>query len=140
VFQDLAWAERGIQALQRHAFPSESLTILALDTAEASALIQRVTGGDPSTIEVRGLGRVAVRGPLEDALQGGDRDLDRIGLVRAMKRVGFQEHDGAIFETLVSRGGVLVAIRNEPRAADALAVLHNYGGGNAAIGAWTGRV
>jgi hypothetical protein len=35
---------------------------------------------------------------------------------------------------------VLVAVRNEPRAADALAKLHAYGGGNAAIGAWTGRV
>ena len=38
------------------------------------------------------------------------------------------------------RGGVLVAIKSEPRAADALAILHSYGGGNAAIGAWTGRV
>jgi len=28
----------------------------------------------------------------------------------------------------------------EDRAADALAVLFSYGGGNAAIGAWTGRV
>jgi hypothetical protein len=35
---------------------------------------------------------------------------------------------------------VLVAIHSEPRAADALAVLHSYGAGNAAIGAWTGRV
>ena len=40
----------------------------------------------------------------------------------------------------VWRGGVLVAIHSEPRAADALAVLHSYGGGNAAIGAWSGRV
>ena len=57
-----------------------------------------------------------------------------------MRRVGFQAHDGRIFETLTGRGGVLVAIRTEPRAADALAILHSYGGGNAAIGAWTGRV
>jgi hypothetical protein len=57
-----------------------------------------------------------------------------------MRRVGFQPHDGRIFETLVGRGGVLVAIRSEPRAADALAIMHSYGGGNAAIGAWTGRV
>jgi hypothetical protein len=35
---------------------------------------------------------------------------------------------------------VLVAVHNEPRAADALARLHAYGAGNAAIGAWTGRV
>ena len=57
-----------------------------------------------------------------------------------MRRVGFQAHDGRIFETLTARGGVLVAIHSEPRAADALALLHSYGGGNAAIGAWTGRV
>ena len=57
-----------------------------------------------------------------------------------MRRVGFQAHDGRIFEALTGRGGVLVAIQSEPRAADALAILHSYGGGNAAIGAWTGRV
>ena len=57
-----------------------------------------------------------------------------------MRRVGFQSHDGRIFETLTGRGGILVAIRSEPRAADALALLHSYGGGNPAIGAWTGRV
>ena len=38
------------------------------------------------------------------------------------------------------RGGVLVGVSGEARAADALATLHAYGGGNAAIGAWTGRV
>jgi hypothetical protein len=35
---------------------------------------------------------------------------------------------------------VLVAIASDARAADALAVLHSFGGGNAAIGAWAGRV
>jgi hypothetical protein len=34
----------------------------------------------------------------------------------------------------------MIAIQGDPRAADALAILHSYGGGNAAIGAWTGRV
>ena len=38
-----------------------------------------------------------------------------------MRRVGFQAHDGRIFETLTGRGGILVAIHSEPRAADALA-------------------
>ena len=61
-------------------------------------------------------------------------------LTGTMRRVGFQAHDGRIFETLAARGGILVAIRGEPRAADALAILHSYGGGNAAIGAWAGRV
>ena len=41
-----------------------------------------------------------------------------------MRRVGFQAHDGRIFEVLTARGGVLVAIHSEPRAADALAILH----------------
>jgi len=31
-------------------------------------------------------------------------------------------------------------VHSEPRAADALAVMFAYGGGNAAIGAWVGRV
>ena len=80
------------------------------------------------------------RGRLVDALQGAARDLGALGIAATMRRVGFQPHDGRIFETLVLRGGVLVAIRSEPRAADALAILHSYGGGNAAIGAWAGRV
>ena len=80
------------------------------------------------------------RGPLVNALQGPQRDLPKLGVTATMRRVGFQPHDGRIFETLTARGGILVAIHSEPRAADALAVLHSYGGGNAAIGAWTGRV
>ena len=80
------------------------------------------------------------RGPIVAALQGSARDLAKLGIAGTMRRVGFQPHDGRIFEALTSRGGVLVAILNEPRAADALAILLSYGGGNAAIGAWTGRV
>jgi hypothetical protein len=66
--------------------------------------------------------------------------LSKLGLSGTLRRVGFQAHDGRIFETLTARGGVLVSVHSEPRAADALAVMHSYGGGNAAIGAWTGRV
>ncbi len=86
------------------------------------------------------LGAVVTSGPLVEALDGASRDLVRVGLAAALKRVGFQAHDGQIFETLVGKGGVLVAIKGEPRAADALAVLHSFGGANAAIGAWTGRL
>ena len=80
------------------------------------------------------------RGRLLDALQGPSRDLGKLGIAVTMRRVGFQPHDGRIFESLVGRGGVMVAIRSDPRAADALAIMHSYGGGNAAIGAWAGRV
>jgi hypothetical protein len=139
VFQDVVWAERALEALKRHAFPPESLTIVAKEAPEAVSLIERTLGA-PSRVELRHLGSAAAAGPLVDALQGGDRGLETVGLAATMKRVGFQAHDGQIFETLLARGGVLVAIRSEPRAADALGVLHSYGGGNAAIGAWTGRL
>ncbi|MDP6582991.1 MAG: hypothetical protein QF681_20305, partial [Vicinamibacterales bacterium] len=79
-------------------------------------------------------------GQLVGALQGTDAGLERTGVAATIGRAGFQAHDGFIYETLTARGGVLVAIDNESRAADALAILHSYGGGNAAIGAWTGRV
>jgi hypothetical protein len=140
VFQDALWARRGIEALLRNGFPPESLTILALDSPSTSQLIEDLLGGAASRLELKGVGAVGARGPLITALQGDDDGLTAAGLGGAMRRAGFQQHDGYIFETLTARGGVLVAIRSEPRAADALAALHAYGGGNAAIGAWTGRV
>jgi hypothetical protein len=140
VFQDVAWAQKGLDALKRAGFPAESLTIAAKESAEAAALIDRTLGGAAERIETGATGVLLARGPLIEALQGPGRELTKLGLAGTMRRVGFQAHDGQIFETLTARGGVLVAIRSEPRAADALAILHSYGGGNAAIGAWTGRV
>lgn len=140
VFQDVAWAEKGVNALIQAGFPVESLTILAKDAPDAAALINRIFGSAGERLDTAATGPVVVHGPLVDALQGPAHDLGRLGLVGTMRRVGFQTHDGRIFEALAARGGILVAIRSEPRAADALALLHSYGGGNAAIGAWTGRV
>jgi hypothetical protein len=140
VFQDVQWAERGIEALQRQGFEPESLSIVAVDSGETAALVARVMGTDGEVLDVKHLGPVRVSGPIVGALQGRDEGLGRLGIAVTMRRVGFQTHDGHIFETLAARGGILVAIRSEPRAADALATLHAYGGGNAAIGAWTGRV
>ena len=139
VFQDLAWAERGVDALLKHGLAPESLSILGKASPELSAFIERTIGA-PQTLEVHDLGPIVVRGPLLAALQGGDQGLAKTGIAGTMRRVGFQAHDGRIFHVLTGRGGVMVAIHSEPRAADALAVLHSYGGGNAAIGAWTGRV
>jgi hypothetical protein len=139
VFQDAVWADRGISALKQAGFPLDSLTVLAKEGPEAAALFERIYGG-ADRLELAALGAVLVRGPLIEALQGPDRDLSTRGLSGAMRRVGFQAHDGRIFEVLAGRGGVLVATRSESRASDALAILHSYGGGNAAIGAWTGRV
>ena len=140
VFQDALWARRGVEALLRNGFVPESLTILALDSRTTSQLIEDLLGPGPSRFELKALGVVSAKGPLIAALQGEDEGLTALGLGGAIGRAGFQQHDGYIFETLTGRGGVLVAIRSEPRAADALATLHAYGGGNAAIGAWTGRV
>jgi hypothetical protein len=140
VFQDVAWAEKGLKALTQAGFVPESLTVLAKESADIKTLLARALDATGDRIELPAVGAVIARGPLLDALQGPNRDLLKLGLAGTMRRVGFQAHDARIFEALAARGGVLVAIRNEPRAADALAILLSYGGGNAAIGAWSGRV
>jgi hypothetical protein len=116
------------------------LTIVAKQTPEAAALLEKSLGSPGSQLDIAGIGAVILHGPMVEALQGNARDLGKAGLAGTMRRVGFQAHDGRIFEALVARGGILVAVHSEPRAADALAVMFSYGGGNAAIGAWTGRV
>lgn len=139
VFQDIAWAEKGVEALRRQGIAVESLSILGKASPALSSFIERSLGA-PQPLEIHDLGPAMARGPLVAALQGSDQGLTKTGIAGTMRRVGFQAHDGRIFHVLTGRGGVLVAIHSEPRAADALAVLHSYGGGNAAIGAWTGRV
>jgi hypothetical protein len=140
VFQDAAWAAKALDALKQAGFPTEGLSVLAKDTPEAAALVEKTFGSAGDRLDLGAIGSVLAHGPLVAALQGSTRDLATLGLAGTMRRVGFQAHDGRIFETLTGRGGVLVAIRSEPRAADALALFHSYGGGNAAIGAWSGRV
>ena len=140
VFQDIKWAERGLEALASEGFNSESLSVIIQDTPESSALLRRLFGVEGGKLDIARIGPVVAHGPLVGALQGRALDLDRAGMAATMRRAGFQAHDGFIYETLTARGGVLVGVHNEPRAADALAVMFSYGGGNAAIGAWSGRV
>jgi hypothetical protein len=140
VFQDADWATKALDALRQAGFPAEGLTVIAKDTPAVAALVEKTFGSAGDRLELGTIGAVIARGPLVAALQGSARDLTTLGLAGTMRRVGFQAHDGRIFETLTGRGGVLVAIRSEPRAADALALFHSYGGGNAAIGAWSGRI
>jgi len=140
VFKDVQWAQKGIDALKKAGLATESLSIIAKEGPEVDALIVATLGASGEKIETAATGPLLVKGPLVAALQGPARDLAKLGLSGTLRRVGFQAHDGRIFETLTARGGVLVSVHSEPRAADALAVLHSYGGGNAAIGAWTGRV
>lgn len=140
VFQDLAWAERGIEALKKQGFESGALTVAGKPTPELVAAIERAVGGAPGRWELPGVGPVVAQGPLSAVLDGPAKDLGRTGLAAAMQRAGFQPHDGLIYETLVERGGVLVAVEDAPRATDALSVLLSYGAGNAAIGAWQKRL
>ncbi|MGH9142232.1 MAG: hypothetical protein ACRD2I_13960 [Vicinamibacterales bacterium] len=140
VFQDVSWASKGVTALLQAGLPPASLTIMAKDTPDVAALIEKTLGSPGSRLDITGVGPIVLLGPMVEAVQGRLHDLATAGLAGTMRRVGFQAHDCRIFEALVARGGVLVAVHSEPRAADALAVMFSYGGGNAAIGAWTGRV
>ena len=140
VFQDGQWARKGIDALRRAGLAAESISIIAKESPEVGALIDETLGTGAERIDTSATGPLLASGPLVAALQGPAHDLSKLGLSGTLRRVGFQAHDGRIFETLTARGGVLVSVHSEPRAADALAVMHSYGGGNAAIGAWTGRV
>jgi hypothetical protein len=140
VFQDVVWARRGLEALTSAGFVPASVTILGKESPEIGQLCEEVLGTAPERLELKRLGTVLAKGPLVNALQGDDRGLATEGLGGTMTRAGFQPHDGHIFETLTDRGGVLVSVRDERRAGDALAKMHSYGGANAAIGAWSGRV
>ena len=140
VFQDTSWATRGLEALRERGFEGETVSLLAKQTAEVDKLISQTFDVEPTTIDVKGLGSTVAVGPLLGALQGGDERLGKTGVAATIRRVGFQAHDGFIYQRLTERGGILVAVDSEPRAADALALFHSYGGGNAAIGAWSGRV
>jgi hypothetical protein len=138
VFKDAEWAARGLDALVRNGFTQDRLSLLARESPEATALAARL-GAPGDDMEVPGVGRCVAIGPLVAVLDSSG-GLRRKGLADAMRLAGFQPHDGRIFATLTERGGILVAVKSESRAADALATLHAYGGGNAAIGAWHGRV
>ena len=141
VFQDVAWAAKGLDALKQAGFPPESLTILAKDTPDAAALIEKALGAKGDRLDVAGGRRGRRARPAARAAAGaGPRSRRSWGSPGRCAASAFRRTTARIFETLAGRGGILVAIRSEPRAADALAILHSYGGGNAAIGAWTGRI
>ena len=142
VFQDAGWASRGLAALAGDGFGPESLSIVARHSPEVAEIVEKTfgVGAGQLVAQVCGLGEAVAHGSLVEALEGDDNGLGAGGVAATMRRAGFQAHDGFIYETLTARGGILVGIEGEHRAADALALLHAYGGGNAAIGAWRGRV
>jgi hypothetical protein len=139
VFQDDAWAEKGVDALRTAGFGASEISVIA-KPGSASSTTARLGGVEVAAFAVPGLDGMAGAGPLVELLRVGEPAIETRGLASALTRAGFQRHDGRIFEALLGRGGILVAIASEPRAADALAILHSYGAGNAAIGAWMGRL
>ena len=73
VFQDLAWAEKGLAALKQAGFVPESLTILAKESPEVAALLTRTLGRSAAIVSsCPASAPVLTRGPLVDALQGPD--------------------------------------------------------------------
>jgi hypothetical protein len=140
VFKDVEWARRGLQALTAHGFAPPALSIVGKQNPETAALVEQIGGRSADPLLIARVGPVLAAGPLLGTLNGLTSDLASLGIAGTMRRAGFQAHDGQIFEMLLLQGGVLVAVLDEARAADALSVLHAYGGGNAAIGAWAGRV
>jgi len=87
VFQDTAWAQRGLDALKRAGFTPDMLTIVSKETGDASGLIQRVFGAGGGRIDLAGTGAVLAHGALVDALQGTAGDLPKLGIARTMQRV-----------------------------------------------------
>ena len=141
VFQDVGSAGQGLSALVSHDFTIAELSLMAVESPEVNALVEETFGNAGKTLNVKNVGVVRTFGTLNTALQqGSEHEFGSEGLAATMRKVGFQAHDGFIFESLIGRGGVLIAIESESRAADALSVLHAYGGGNASIGAWAGRL
>jgi len=140
VFQDAEWARRGLEALVRDSFTPGTLSAIAMPSPDVVLLFTEILAQVPRTIVLRDVGDVSAAGPLLLVLEGDDEGLSKRGLTATVRRAGFQPHDGQIFQRLLASGGVLVSVVTETRAADALARLHSYGGGNAAIGAWSGRI
>ena len=118
VFQDLAWAERGVDALLKQGLGRES----SIDSRQGVTRprgVHRAFEGRRRRWSVHDLGPVArtwaARRGAAGSRSGPRESRDR----GTMRRVGFQAHDGRIFHVLTGRGGVMVAIHSEPRAADA---------------------
>src|SRR5688500_7841129 len=68
VFQDVAWARRGVEALLVDGFGPSALTILAKESPEIESLCQDTFGAAPDRLELRGLGASLARGSLVGVL------------------------------------------------------------------------
>src|ERR1700752_1458114 len=53
VFQDLTWADKGLQALRAQGFPPDILSLIVKDTPESAAFAEQTFGEPASTMEIR---------------------------------------------------------------------------------------
>ena len=53
VFQDVAWAVKGLDALSGAGFPPESLTVIAKEGADVTMLVERTFGSAGERLDIR---------------------------------------------------------------------------------------
>src|SRR5436309_6841489 len=109
VFQDLAWAAKGLDALTRAGFRAESLTILAKDSPEASAFIEKALGSPGERLDVAGLGPTSFPGPRWAPPQAPAAVLRNPGLAGRSDPAGFQAMMPAILGPRPGGGAILAA-------------------------------
>ena len=84
VFQDVSWAERGLEALKKEGFTAESFSVIGKQSPETSELVQRIFGVDGALLDIAKIGQVVAHGPLVNTLQGITNDLDQTGVASTM--------------------------------------------------------
>jgi len=128
VFKDLAWAEKGIDALREQGFQQAVVSVMM--KGRPRRRLVRPKGDRRRTRpswNCRNWVPWWARVPWSVFSRARARDLGKIGISGAIRRAGFQAHDGLIYETLAERGACWVAIEDPARASDALAILLSYG-------------
>src|SRR6058998_1180794 len=88
VFQDAAWAANALDALTQGGFPKEGTTVIAKETPDTAALVEKTFGSSGDRLNLGAIGAAVAHGPLVAALQGSARDLTTVGVAGAMRRVG----------------------------------------------------
>ena len=63
VFKDMAWAERGIEALRQQGFQPSVTTVMVKDGPEAASFVQKATGADAERLDLPKLGALLGAGP-----------------------------------------------------------------------------
>ena len=62
VFQDIAWAEKGLAALTQAGFAPDVMTVMAKESDQAASLFPRVFGAAGERLEIAGVGPTLVKG------------------------------------------------------------------------------